>query len=456
MAGSGTKNVVPIKIYYGTGNDGTETCYGLTHGKVYLNSHSKTDFNDVRFTSNTGDTVLDYWLDEKTDSNYAIFYVEISADTTTNDPTIYIYYGKSDATTVSSITATFEDIADDFELGNLTRWTGSSNYSGAGTTVVKHGSYGGYNTAGTGYAQKIFAANLEYPHLAECWIRATATNSDTRLQLHVVQANLDVSSMGLGGINGYCCYVNAGGTWTSIVAFSINTWYRARVIQNSIGNSSFYLYAEDGSLVGSAVGVDPWDYAGGSSRCLLIYAGVTAGTGYHDDVHVRKYYSSVVSSTTWGTEESVAGTEYPHTLTETVGCIDSKSYVRSYVYSWLLEEIVGAIDSESYIKFKTLAKLLTETVGGLDSYTRVKTIFRTYTESLKSVDSRQFTKTIYRLYNEIVGPVDTSHQPKTMSKVLIEIVGSNPLVRGITNIVGSRFWERPRQRIVTQDPDEED
>jgi len=55
-----------------------------------------------------GTTLLDYWMEEKVDGDYAVFWVEVdsipaSPDTTT----IYIYYGKSDATTTSNGDDTF-------------------------------------------------------------------------------------------------------------------------------------------------------------------------------------------------------------------------------------------------------------------------------------------------------------------------------------------------------------
>jgi len=65
---------------------------------VWLNEHCKTDFSDIRFTRSDGTTLLDYWMEEKIDSEYAIFWVKIPDDLSSSDVTIYIYYGKSDAT----------------------------------------------------------------------------------------------------------------------------------------------------------------------------------------------------------------------------------------------------------------------------------------------------------------------------------------------------------------------
>lgn len=110
-AGAGTNYVVAIRVYYGTGTDGTIAGAGqdvdVTLGKVYCNSHCNTDFSDIRFTDDTGNTVLGYWLETKTNNDNAIFWIKITGDLSTVDKTIYVYYGKADATTIDSGTDTF-------------------------------------------------------------------------------------------------------------------------------------------------------------------------------------------------------------------------------------------------------------------------------------------------------------------------------------------------------------
>ncbi len=88
-----------VKVYYGAGADGTEVIGGVTFGKVYCDSKCQTDFEDIRFTNRDGTTLLDYWLQEKIDSDYAIFWVEVdSIPVSPNTVNIYIYYGNPSAT----------------------------------------------------------------------------------------------------------------------------------------------------------------------------------------------------------------------------------------------------------------------------------------------------------------------------------------------------------------------
>ncbi|MEM3462896.1 MAG: DUF2341 domain-containing protein [Candidatus Bathyarchaeia archaeon] len=123
-SGAGTNYQKLVKCYYGSGTDGSETVYGIEAKKIYLNSKAKSDFGDVRFTASDGETLLDYWLWDKSDGSWALFWVEIGADISSSGTTIYIYYHKPDATSASNPDATF-DLYDDFDDGNFntTKWS---------------------------------------------------------------------------------------------------------------------------------------------------------------------------------------------------------------------------------------------------------------------------------------------------------------------------------------------
>jgi hypothetical protein len=135
-SGAGTLYQKQITVHYGSGTDGDDD--------VYCNSHCRTDFGDIRFTDDNGTTLLDYWMESKTDGDYAVFWVEVADDLSTQNQTIYIYYGKSDATTTSNGTNTFLSF-DDFSDGEYTTnptWTAESgtwsaaDYTLKGTTLV--------------------------------------------------------------------------------------------------------------------------------------------------------------------------------------------------------------------------------------------------------------------------------------------------------------------------------
>jgi len=101
-----------IVVHFGFGSDDDEN--------VYLNGNCQADFGDVRFTSNTGVALLDYWIDKKVDSSYAICWVEIAEDLSVYDKKIQVYYGKPGSTSIANGGNTFI-FFDDFEI-DLSNW----------------------------------------------------------------------------------------------------------------------------------------------------------------------------------------------------------------------------------------------------------------------------------------------------------------------------------------------
>jgi hypothetical protein len=89
-AGAGTLYQKQITVHYGSGTDGDDD--------VYLNSHCRTDFGDVRFTDDDGSTLIDCWMESKVDGDNAVFWFEEDDDLTTQNQALYVYYGKADAT----------------------------------------------------------------------------------------------------------------------------------------------------------------------------------------------------------------------------------------------------------------------------------------------------------------------------------------------------------------------
>lgn len=87
---------------------------------VGLGGKCRNDFGDVRFT--VDGTELDYWIREKVDGDYAIFMVEIPTIPASPDTvTIYVYYGKDDATTTSTpFSEDFTGYTEVDEFGKIT------------------------------------------------------------------------------------------------------------------------------------------------------------------------------------------------------------------------------------------------------------------------------------------------------------------------------------------------
>lgn len=99
---------------------------------LYLNSHSESDLDDLRFTD-TSDNVYDYWI-ESTSNPYNVW-VEVPSITTGNT-TVRVQYGNAAASVYSNGTNTFS-FFDDFNVGSLDsgKWVAPSDYSISGGEI---------------------------------------------------------------------------------------------------------------------------------------------------------------------------------------------------------------------------------------------------------------------------------------------------------------------------------
>ena len=82
-------------------------------------SSMQSNFNDIRFTD-VGGNILPYWIESKTDSTSANVWIKVSSILASpSTTTIYLYYGNSGATSVSSYFDTF-DVLGNGSSGSLT------------------------------------------------------------------------------------------------------------------------------------------------------------------------------------------------------------------------------------------------------------------------------------------------------------------------------------------------
>jgi len=115
QSGSVTDYQMRVTVHYGSGTDSGE--------HVYLNGKCRVDFGDVRFTAGDKLTLLNYWIENKVDGDYAVFWVKIPSIPAYPDKTyIYIYYGNPNATSISSGVNTFVRF-DNFNGDGNIQWT---------------------------------------------------------------------------------------------------------------------------------------------------------------------------------------------------------------------------------------------------------------------------------------------------------------------------------------------
>jgi hypothetical protein len=130
---------------------------------VVLNStnfnftHAMTNGEDIRFTTDDGTTLLDYWIQSySSGSQTASIWVEVSNVAAFSHGYIFMYYGKSGSTSASSYANTMHRISADANTSIL-----STFVDGSGATVANTGTLGGTLGLVGGYtwnAVDIFAA----------------------------------------------------------------------------------------------------------------------------------------------------------------------------------------------------------------------------------------------------------------------------------------------------------
>lgn len=96
-----------------TGNSSSFTNYQVKVDVTY-DADMNADFSDIRFTSSDGTTLIDFWMETSTVSTSATFWVEVPSITGSASSSIYMYYGNSGASSVSSGANTFPLMFDDF------------------------------------------------------------------------------------------------------------------------------------------------------------------------------------------------------------------------------------------------------------------------------------------------------------------------------------------------------
>jgi len=106
-------------------------------GDVDCGGHCQADFDDIRFVDLDNSTELPYWRETYVSSNYAIFWVNVSADAM-SDGKILMYYGNDIATDASDGNATFIYYNDGTGTTGWTTWGGSPNITTDGDYLDIH------------------------------------------------------------------------------------------------------------------------------------------------------------------------------------------------------------------------------------------------------------------------------------------------------------------------------
>jgi len=278
---------------------------GAAGEDVDCDSKVASDFDDLRFTTSDGETLLDYWIESLsgvTPNQLATVWIEFDSIGTT-DTTFYMYYGNSGAAAYSSGTNTFI-VFDDFERGSNGDAVGGIWTVLAGSIVIStEQAYSGTRSA------KMVGQNTITPGFN------TALNASANISIRFRTYKEDQADLGI---------MHGDGTTRAII--------RAEADED-MSVFDGVTYQDTGSNITAAawqlIELNEWDwtnktvdvwlnglkikdngdisYTNSSIANLLYFIQYTATTGvdaWIDEVLVRNWRATEPAWGSWGVEET--------------------------------------------------------------------------------------------------------------------------------------------------------
>lgn len=305
-----------------TENSGADLTNYQVKITVLYDSDMQADFDDIRFTDENGSDLIDHWLESKTDSTTADFWVEIPTLTASSSKTIYMYYGNGSATWDNSVggdaTFIFFDDFESYDVGTtIPNWTEVDGEweigIPAGKTkavritssvddalLIRDANYSGPRVTEADILDEDFSTPDPYPGII-----AGYTNLSTYTAIFWESNVLSLHSWGVGGKT----------ITTSLSGASANNYYKMSVAVNGSGiinNTSFLNYdADPGVSSIPANGVGLWMY---------LPTGWTEA-GWIDNFRVRNYASTEPTVGTLGSEEYLDHLTITGSSTQTAGAL---------------------------------------------------------------------------------------------------------------------------------------
>lgn len=438
--GAGTNYQVCIKVYKTTGTDGNETVNGVSCGKVYVGANCRDDFGDIRFTDNDGDTLLDYWMESFVSGTSAIFWVEVRDSLESAPQTIYIYYKKDDATTVSDGTNTFP-FFDDF-LGsalNTTKWDNSTigNLSVAVDSSVATLTLTA-QTADTNHYIK--TKDLTFTYYA-CRFRMHDVPATYSAAMHfgygVYTWNPTTNCVLRSGsytIDQYCLVVENGTSRSVSSGYAEDADYSIWEVQWTAANATLL---RDGTAKSTLTTNVPTGAIAGTMGITKATATYTYGS-LIDWYLIRKFVvvePTHGDSASWGNEESSGPTAYNKTVVDLVGAVST--FVKHRGVHKTLADIVSGVGT--FVKHYGRLRIFTGKLGAIDS--KLRHIFRlkTLTDKLGIVGSKIRITTLFRTFVSLLGLKDTKTKSIARLKTFIQLIGLKDSISSITKTLHRIF-----------------
>lgn len=281
------------------GASGAQTSFQLKLTIAY-DGDMQSDFDDIRFTQSDGTTLIDAWLEVKTDDTSATVWAEFpTTPANTVEQDYYMYYGNGSAVSDWDGPATFL-FFDDTEArsnGDLLTAHGWTQDAGTGgkysTTRPKYGNIG-IELGSSDVEQRYHKTpNIALPYTFEYWTYSTTPDTSTIIDSWVWVDGFLTAAI-LDGYNNANWQLYHGGYYTSSTTVTVG-WHHVELDVKSDGSGDVYI---DGNLLNIS-----FPSATISAGEIGIRKYTNTAKGYFDNILKRKYASGPPTYA-FGSEES--------------------------------------------------------------------------------------------------------------------------------------------------------
>jgi hypothetical protein len=285
-----------VRVVNQSANLYTDAVVNLT---VPYDADMQSDFDDLRFTTDNGLTLTDFWIEKQNASTEAEVWVVVPTLPANETTQLFMYYGSSTAVSVSSSTAVFS-VIDTFEDNNISEYSGDTTKFQTNTTLNYGGSYGlqAVNTGdfSTGIARTDQTINQGETIRTKVYVDAGPGDGDEQCVLFGVQSTANINDN-----YGVCLIQFATDERVSLVRdavrndtaagavilasttydFTTSGWYEVEVDWNTDDSMDVRVFNPTGSLIATTSATDSTYSSGGY--------GFTYWTnhGAWDDFHTR-------------------------------------------------------------------------------------------------------------------------------------------------------------------------
>ena len=272
----------------------------ISNFQVLLNvTHAasmQADFDDLRFiwvnnSDSTDERELNYFIENKVDSDYADVWINNTFITASSSVIVKMYYGNPGVSSLSNGSLVF-NFFDDFADNDITDWTvNGGTWSASGGIVSQTGDLSAY-----GYLYKT-GVTYPDPFILESKIRPNTNNLETfGIELAVNAAN--EMSLSIGSYSNTRFQIWADGSSVyDLTAMTAGTWYNAKIEGRG---STVYGYI-DGDELGSG-GVS---YNDPSMNRIQFVVHQTQDYASYDFVRLREYVATEPTSV-FGSEQDIS------------------------------------------------------------------------------------------------------------------------------------------------------